>query len=78
VAAVLWLGLVPTALATILYFRLIASAGPTFLSLVNYPMPLVAVAAGALVYGERPGLSALAGLALVLAALALARPTRGA
>jgi len=77
VAAVVWLGLVPTALATILYFRVIASAGPTFLSLVNYPMPVVAVLAGALVYGERPGLSALAGLALVLGALALAGPGGG-
>jgi drug/metabolite transporter (DMT)-like permease len=72
--AVLWLGLVPTAAATIVYFRLIASAGPTFLSLVNYPVPLVAVAAGALVYGEQPAPSALAALALILSGLALGQP----
>src|SRR5690242_6487874 len=43
VAAIVWLGLGPTAVATILYFRLISSAGPTFMSLVNYLSPAVAV-----------------------------------
>ena len=71
--ALLWLGLVPTAAATILYFRVVASAGPTFLSLVNYPVPIVAVAVGAVVYGERLGLRSLAALALVLAGIALSQ-----
>ena len=69
--AVLWLGLVPTAAATVLYFRVVNSAGPTFLSLVNYPIPVLAVITGALIYGERPGSRALVALALILAGIAL-------
>jgi drug/metabolite transporter (DMT)-like permease len=71
--SVLWLGLVPTAAATLVYFRLVASAGPTFFSLVNYPVPLVAVVTGALVYGERLSWTAFAALGLVLAGIALSQ-----
>jgi len=71
VAAVAWLGLVSTAAATLVYFRLIATAGPTFLSLINYFIPLVAVGAGAAVLGERPDPRALLALAMVLGGLAL-------
>ena len=74
--ALLWLGLVPTAAATILYFRVVASAGPTFLSLANYPVPIVAVATCAVVYGERLGPRALAALALVLVGMALSQFSR--
>ena len=69
--AVLWLGLIPTAAATILYFRVVSSAGPTFLSLVNYAVPLLAVLTGALFYAERPGLRTLLALALILSGIAL-------
>ncbi len=75
--AVVWLGLVPTAAATILYFRVVSSAGPTFLSLVNFPVPVLAVLTGALVYGERPGSRALVALALILAGITLTQ-LRGA
>lgn len=69
--ALAWLGLVPTAIATIVYFRIIRSVGPTFLSLVNYAVPAVAVATGAVVYAERPGPQALVALALILSGIAL-------
>lgn len=69
--AVAWLGLVSTAAATLVYFRLIAHAGPTFLSLINYLIPLVAVAAGVLFLGEHPRWSALVALAIILVGLAL-------
>jgi drug/metabolite transporter (DMT)-like permease len=72
-AAIVWLGIGPTALATLLYFRLIAAAGPTFMSLVNYLSPLVAVLAGVLLLGEKPGVTAFAGLGLILLGIALAR-----
>jgi drug/metabolite transporter (DMT)-like permease len=74
--AVAWLGIVPTAVATIVYFRVIASAGPTFLSLVNYLVPLVALVAGLLVYGEQPSWNALVALVLVLSGIALAQLRR--
>ena len=68
VAAVVWLGVAPTALATVLYFQLIRSAGPTFMSLVNYLSPGVAV-----VMGEHPLATAYVGLALILAGIAVAQ-----
>ena len=71
--AIVWLGIGPTALATLLYFTLIASAGPTFMSLVNYLSPMVALLAGVTLLGEQPGASAVAGLALILLGIALSR-----
>ena len=72
-AAILWLGLGPTALATILYFRLISSAGPTFMSLVNYLSPAVAVFLGVTLLGEHPGVNAYAGLVLILTGIAFSQ-----
>jgi drug/metabolite transporter (DMT)-like permease len=69
-AAALWLGVVCTALADTLYFRLIATAGPTFFALINYLIPVVAAVAGVVVLGEVLPPSALAALALILAGLA--------
>ena len=73
IAAVVHLGLVPTGLAMAIYYRVIASAGPTFLALTNYLLPLVAVAAGILVLGEQPSWNLFAALSLVLAGVAVAR-----
>ncbi len=70
VGAVIWLGIAPTAIATILYFMLIRSAGPSFMSLVNYLSPGVAVLLGLLVMGETPRATAYLGLALILAGIA--------
>ncbi len=72
-AAIVWLGIGPTALATLLYFKLIASAGPTFMALVNYLTPVVALLAGVGLLGEQPGSGALAGLSLILLGIAVSR-----
>ena len=72
-AAIVWLGIGPTALATILYFRLIAAAGPTFMAIVNYLSPIVALLAGIALMGERPGTAAVAGLLLILLGIAVSR-----
>lgn len=77
IAAVVWLGMGPTAIATICYFRLIGSAGATFMSLVNYLSPCVALFAGVTLMGEEPGPSAYAGLSLVLAGIGLSQFNRG-
>jgi drug/metabolite transporter (DMT)-like permease len=71
--SVLWLGFVSTAAATIVYFRIIASAGATFLSLINYFIPVIAVAAGTLLLGEGLEASALLALALILGGVALSQ-----
>jgi drug/metabolite transporter (DMT)-like permease len=53
VAALLGLALVSTALAYILYFRLLASAGATNLLLVTFLIPVSAILFGATLLGER-------------------------
>lgn len=70
-AAVAVLGVFPTALAALIYFRLIQRVGVSFVVTSNYLVPVVGVLAGALVLGERLGWRALAALALVLAGIAL-------
>ena len=69
--AVAYLGIVSTALATIVFFKLVTLAGPTFLSLINYLIPLWAVLLGALVLGEEPTWSSLLALGLILGGIAL-------
>lgn len=72
IAACIWLGVGPTAIATLVYFRLIARAGPSFMSLVNYLSPVVAVSLGALALDEPLRPSALVALGLILGGIALA------
>ena len=73
IVSIVWLGIGPTALATILYFKLIATAGPTFMSLVNYLTPVIALLAGVILLGEHPGPDAFAGLAMILLGIAVSR-----
>ncbi len=74
--AVIILGVVSTATATVVFFKLITLAGPSFLSLINYLIPAWAVLVGMLFLGERPDWTALAGLAFILSGIALAE-TKG-
>ena len=76
ILSILWLGVGPTAVATIFYFQLISSAGPTFMSIVNYLSPCIAVALGVALLGEEPGVSAYAGLALILTGIAVSQLRR--
>jgi drug/metabolite transporter (DMT)-like permease len=73
VASIVWLGIGPTAIATICYFALISSAGPTFMSLVNYLSPAIAVFLGVTLLGEKPGVAAYTGLTLILLGIALSQ-----
>jgi len=70
--ALAWLGVVSTATATIVYFRIIAAAGPTFLSLINYLIPIVALLSGIVALGEQPGWDTLLALAVILSGIGLA------
>lgn len=70
-SAILLLGVVSTALATVVYFKLITMAGPSFLSLINYLIPLWAVLLGTVLLGETPEWTALVALVLVLSGIAL-------
>ena len=67
VASILMLGIVCTAAGLVLFFRLIAEAGPSRASVITYVNPAVAVALGVLVLGEDLGAASVAGLLLILA-----------
>ncbi len=66
VASVIWLGLFLTGLASIIIFGLVASAGPRFLSLMNYLIPVVALAVGALILSEVLTETVVIGLMFIL------------
>jgi drug/metabolite transporter (DMT)-like permease len=67
IAAVAFLGLVCTAAALVILTVLVAEAGTSRATVFTYINPLVAVALGVLLLGERPGAGAVAGLLLILA-----------
>src|SRR5690606_17440838 len=72
-ASVAVLGVLGTGVAYIINFRIVSDDGPVAASVVIYLLPLVAVGLGVLVLGERPAPTALAGVAVVLAGVALTR-----
>ena len=65
-AAVLALGMAPTALAYVLRFQLIRDVGSTFLSQVGYLVPVFGVFWAWMVLSEVPSLSAVGALVLIL------------
>ena len=65
--ALLVLGVLCTAMAFVFFGRLIAEVGPGRATVITYVAPMVAVACGVAVLGERPGAGAIAGLLLILA-----------
>jgi drug/metabolite transporter (DMT)-like permease len=67
VASVVVLGLVCTAVAFLVFFRLIAEVGPSRASIITYVNPIVALALGVAVLGESITAGAVAGLLLILA-----------
>lgn len=71
--AVAWLGVVATAIATLIYFRILSHTGPTFVALINFLIPLVALSAGIALRGEQPHANVWLALALILSGLALGR-----
>ena len=70
---IIWLGVFPTGVAAIIFFVLIRRAGPTFLSNINYLIPLVAYFTGALVLGELIVWHDMIALAAILFGIAVSR-----
>ena len=68
--AVLGIGLLSTALAYWLYFRILAVAGATNLLLVTFLIPVSAILLGVLVLGEALQTRQLMGMALIAGGLA--------
>ncbi len=69
----LYLGILPTALATIMLVFIVKTAGPPFLSLVNYQVPIWAVIIGMVVLNEALPSSFIWALGLILLGLAVAQ-----
>jgi drug/metabolite transporter (DMT)-like permease len=69
--AILGLALLSTAVAYLLYFRLIENVGPTSTVTVTFLVPVFGLLFGVLVLGEPFGLGTLLGLAIVLFSVAL-------
>ena len=67
------LGLIPTAAANLLRVLVIRSAGPTFMSLTNYQVPLWSVFLGVAFLGEPLHLSLFLALGLILCGVALSQ-----
>jgi len=73
VAAILVLGIIGTGFAYVLNYQIITSEGATVASTVTYLLPVVAIVLGVLVLGETITATVLAGIAPVLAGVALTR-----
>lgn len=76
--SVVYLGLVPTALATVMLVFIIKAAGPPFLSLVNYQVPVWAVIIGMVVLNEELPGQFIWALGLILLGLAVSQIRRRA
>ena len=71
--AVAALGVVSTGLAPLVFFKLIHDAGPTFVSLISYLVPLWPTGIGVLFFEEVPSWSALLALFVILAGIAISQ-----
>ncbi|MFT5225962.1 MAG: drug/metabolite transporter (DMT)-like permease [Polaribacter sp.] len=72
-SSTIWLGIGPTAIATLMLFAVIDRAGPTFLSTINYMIPVVAFFTGAYVLSEPVESSSIVALVIILSGIALTR-----
>ena len=71
--SVIWLGIGPTGIATIVLFSVIDRAGPTFLSTINYLIPAVAFFCGAWLLDELVTWMHFAALAAILGGIGITR-----
>ena len=72
ILALVVLGTLCSALAFLLFFRLVAQTGASRATVITYVNPIVALALGAVLVGERITSGAVAGLVLILAGSYLA------
>ncbi len=77
IGALVFLGVVPTAIANLLLVSTIRSAGPSFTSLVNYQVPVWSVIFGWLFLGEVLPSRVFVALGLILIGVAITQGFRG-
>ena len=73
---VIGLGIVPTAIATLLVYAIVRSAGVSFVAYSNYLVPVYALGLGAIILGETLTANVGVGLVLILAGIAASRMRR--
>ncbi|SLN21905.1 DMT family transporter [Pseudooctadecabacter jejudonensis] len=71
--AIIFLGLVPTALAALLRVQVIRTAGSVFMTLVNYQVPVWSMVFGAWILSEALPIRFFVALALILCGLAVSQ-----
>jgi drug/metabolite transporter (DMT)-like permease len=76
IVSMVLLAIFSTCIGTLLMLSLVRRTGPAFTAQVNFLVPVFGVMSGALILAERPEPRSIAGLALILAGVAIAR--RGA
>ncbi len=76
--SLIYLGLLPTALATVIMVKIINSAGPSFLVLVNFQVPVWAALMGVLFLSEVLAPQFVVALGMILAGLAVSQRNRAA
>lgn len=72
-AIIAFLGLIPTAAANFLRVIVVREAGPTFMTLTNYQVPVWSVLIGAVFLGEALPASLLLAMALILSGLCISQ-----
>jgi drug/metabolite transporter (DMT)-like permease len=74
--AVLWVGVLGSGVAYLLFFRILRAWGATRVTLVTYALPVLGIALGVIVLDERLHPQEVAGAVLVLAGLVMASTGR--
>ena len=75
-AAVIILGVFCTAIATIIYFQILQSSGATFISIMNYLIPIWAILFGVIFFEEDVSWNYFLGLIIVIFGIQLSQNTR--
>ncbi|MEQ8664702.1 MAG: EamA family transporter [Rhodospirillales bacterium] len=73
-----YLGVFPTAIATVIFFHLIDTQGASFVSLNNYIIPCLGVLWGVLLLGETVTLQSMVALLIILIGIAVATAHKSA
>ena len=67
--ALLGIGILSTAIAYLIYFRILETAGPTNVLLVTFLIPVSSILLGVFILGERIALAMISGMTLISAGL---------
>lgn len=73
ILSIILLGVFSTGMATVIYFKLIETAGPSFVSLLNYLIPLWAVGIGKVFLGEELRTTDFYALIIIIAGISVAQ-----